>query len=78
MTNTDRYLEASLEILIDELAADEELYDAFLRNPERTLRLAEDWGLPLSESEVRLLRVHVRKVWDAVVDTIGARHQAAA
>ena len=78
MTNTDRYLEASLEILIDELMADEELCDAFFRNPERTLRLAEDWGLPLSESEVHLLRVHARKVWDAVVDSIGPRHQSAA
>jgi len=78
MTSTDQYLEASLEILIDELTADDELRDAFFRNPHRTLRLASDWGLPLSDSEVRLLRLHANKVWNAVAQSLGVLHESAA
>ena len=42
-------MEQTFEILINELVADEEFRDSFLRNPRRALHLAGDWGLPLCE-----------------------------
>ena len=78
MTTTGQHLDQSLEILVDELMTDDELRDAFLRNPDRTLRFANDWGMPLSDSELRLLRAPSFSLWDRVIDELEARLGAAA
>ena len=78
MTNSERHVDDTIEILIGELMADEELRDAFLRNPERTLRSASDWALPLSDSELRSLTASAHRLRDTVVDAIEARWPAAA
>jgi len=67
----------SLNILIDELIADDELRDSFLRDPERTLQFASDWALPLSESELRPLRARSYQVWEKVVEQLESQHVAA-
>jgi hypothetical protein len=78
MTTTGQHLEQSFEILIDELMSDDELRDAFLRNPDRTLEFASDWGMPLSDSEVQSLRAPSFGLWDRVVDELEARFGIAA
>jgi hypothetical protein len=78
LRSTDQDLNDSLEILIGELVTDDELRDAFLRDPERTLRHANDWALPLSESEVQLLRVPSFRLWDKVAEALEGRLSAAA
>jgi hypothetical protein len=78
MTSTDRHPDDTLEILIGELMADEELRDAFLRDPDRTLQRASDWALPLSDSEVRALRRAAHRIWDTVAEALEARWPVAA
>ena len=73
MTNAEQFLNDNLEILIDELITDEELRDSFLRDPERTLRFANDWGLPLSESELQSLRAPAYRILDKVTEQLAAR-----
>jgi hypothetical protein len=73
-----RFRQQSLDIFIEELIADEEFRDAFFRNPRRTLRLAADWGLPLSETEIRSLIAAEPLVWDRVAEEIVSRLQEAA
>jgi hypothetical protein len=48
-------MEHTVEIVSDQLVADEEFRDSFLRNPRRTLGLADEWGLPLSTTEIHAL-----------------------
>ena len=60
----------SLSILIGELIADDELCDSFLRDPDQTLRLAGDWALPLSETELQSLRAGSYRVWETVVEQL--------
>jgi len=78
MTSTDRHPDDTLEILIGELMADEELRDAFLRDPDRTLQRASDWALPLSDSEVRALRRAAHRICDTVAEALEARWPVAA
>jgi len=73
MTNAEQFLNDNLEILVDELITDEELRDSFLRDPERTLRFANDWGLPLSESELQSLRAPAYRILDMVTEQLAAR-----
>jgi len=68
----------TLDIFIEELVADEEFRDAFFRHPLRTVRRAADWGLPLSESEVRALVATDPAVWDRIAEDLDARLQEAA
>ena len=66
------------DILLDELVRDEEFRHSFLRQPRMTLKLADDWCLPLSESEVRALIAADRSAWERVTDALDARLQEAA
>lgn len=75
---TEQHANDSFEILVGELMTDEELRDSFLRDPEQTLRLASDWALPLSESELRSLRAPAYRLRDRVADELEARFAAAA
>ncbi|HJZ75748.1 MAG TPA: hypothetical protein VKE51_28640 [Vicinamibacterales bacterium] len=68
----------SLEIFIDYLIEDEELRDAFLRSPAKTMRLAADWGVPLCDSEIRALVALAPAIWDRIADDVDARLQEAA
>jgi hypothetical protein len=69
--------QSSLNILIRELRADDELRDAFLRDPQGTLRLADEWALPLCDSEVRSLQRPEYRLWETVVDELVSQSQAA-
>jgi len=71
-------MEQTLEIVIDQLMTDEEFRHCFFRSPRGTLRLAEEWGLPLSESEVHSLMAATRSVWDRLAADVTARLQDAA
>ena len=75
---THQHLNDTFEILVSELISDEELRDAFLRDPEGTLDPAGVWALPLSDSELRSLRIPANRVWDKVVDELEARLAVAA
>ena len=76
MTRTDQHVNDSLDLFVSELMTDEELRDSFLRNPRRTLQLASEWALPLSESELHALRAP--RMWSKVADALEARFLAAA
>jgi hypothetical protein len=78
MMITSQHANDSLEILIGELITDEELLDAFMRDPEGTLEHAGDWALPLSESELRSLRTPAYRLRDRVADELEERFAAAA
>jgi hypothetical protein len=71
-------MEQTFEIVLDHLVADEEFRDHFFRNPRKTLRLADQWGLPLCESEIASLIGVCVSVWDNVAEELDARLQKAA
>jgi hypothetical protein len=78
MTNSERHAQDSLEIFIGELMADEELLRSFLREPEQTLALADEWGLPLTKSELQSLQRPAFRLWDRVTEELEARYSEAA
>jgi len=71
-------MEQTIAIFIDHLVADEEFRHDFLRNPRRTLRLADEWGLPLSDSEISALIATDSAVWERVAEELDDRLQQAA
>jgi hypothetical protein len=71
-------MENSFDILIDALVTDDEFRHSFLRQPRMTLELADDWGLPLSRSEIRALIAADRTAWDRVADALGLQLEEAA
>jgi hypothetical protein len=74
----DANLERSLEIFIDELTADEAFRESFFRNPFKTLKGANEWGLPLTDSEIRSLNASSDYVVDRVADALGSAFEEAA
>ena len=70
-------MEQSFEVFIEELAADEALRQSFFRNPEQTLLQADEWGVPLSTTELQEF-VSSRTLVVRVGDALSARLQAAA
>jgi hypothetical protein len=73
MTSTETNLDQSLEIFIEELVTDEEFRAAFLRNPWKTVCLAREWGVPLSESEICALAGTARSTWESVAERLQGR-----
>ncbi len=71
-------LEQSVEILVDELMNDDELRQAFFRNPYRTLKSGAEWGLALTDNEVEALCTSRVPVWERVADAMNARLPLAA
>jgi hypothetical protein len=71
-------MDQTFEIVIDQLVEDEEFRDSFFRNPRKTLRLADEWGLPLSDSEIHSLLERTPAVWERVARELNARLQEAA
>jgi len=63
-------VEQTIEIFIDQLIADEEFRQMFLRRPRQTLRMAADWGLPLSDREIGALLAIEPALWDRVAETL--------
>ena len=78
MTTVDQYLNDSFEIFLNELMGDDELLRSFLRNPRRTLDMADEWGLPLTASELYSLRVASTALWDRLTEELALRLSAAA
>ena len=70
-------MQRSIEILIGKLVTDEDFRRAFQRDPTATLQLASDWGLALSQYEIRALLSTDQSLWDRVADEIDARLQKA-
>jgi hypothetical protein len=62
----------SRQIFLDELVGDEELRDAFLRSPRKTLELADDWALPLSATERWSLLAAHQALCDGLVEQMNA------
>ena len=52
MTQRQFELKRNVEILVNELWADDDFRDAFVRRPRTTLRKAGDWGVALTDSEL--------------------------
>lgn len=77
MFTTNPDLHRRVEMLIDELLADEELCHAFISSPARTLSAASDWGLPFCDSEVVQLRPLTQRLWERVVEEMETRRLAA-
>lgn len=71
-------MEQSLEILIDELVANDELRQEFFRNPYATLRAAGEWGVPLTDREVDALCTGRYPIWERVIDALNDRLPLAA
>lgn len=66
-------VQRSLEILIDELSADEEFRASFFRSPFKTLRAAgKEWGVPLSETEIHALIASGHHLWERVADAFSS------
>jgi hypothetical protein len=62
--------EQNIAIFVDELSRDEELRQAFFRNPRRTLQRADEWGLPFSASEIQSLMAAGHAVWERVAEEL--------
>lgn len=67
---TNANLEPSLDILIDELLNDDELRLSFMSNPYAMLETAGDWGIPLTDTELRALRANAPMIWERVADEL--------
>jgi len=78
MTSNHQHVTDSLDIFIGELMADDELLNAFLRDPELTLERARDWGLPLSDSELQQLFASAYRLWDNMTQALESRCDIAA
>ena len=70
-------MQRSIEILIGKLATDEEFRNAFRRDPRATLDEASEWGLALTEFEVRALLATDLSLWDRIADELDGRLQKA-
>ena len=71
-------MEQAFEIVIDHLVTDDEFRLFFLRNPRRALEAADEWGLPLCDSEINALMACGRSIWDRVAVEVNARLEYAA
>lgn len=78
MTQREFELRKSFEILLDELRSDNNLRDAFVRHPRKTLRSAGDWGVALTDSELYLLTAAERLVFAEVAAAFQGEFLAAA
>ena len=71
-------MEQTFEIMIDQLVADDEFRHFFLQNPRKALHAAEEWGLPLCDSEIHALIATGRSTWGRIAAEVDARLQHAA
>ncbi len=71
-------MDQNLDIFIDQLVADDEFRHCFIRNPRKTFGIAEDWALPLSDSEISALIAIEPALWDRVAEELIDRLEQAA
>lgn len=71
-------MEQTFEIVIDHLVADDEFRLSFLRNPRKALEAADEWSLPLCDSEINALIASGRYMWERVAAEVNARLEYAA
>ena len=71
-------MDATFEIFIDQLVADEEFRHSYLRSPRQTLGMADEWALPLSDTEISTLIALEPSLWDRVAEELIDRLQQAA
>lgn len=71
-------MDQAIDIFIEQLLNDEELRDSFFRHPRQTLRMAGDWGLPLSDSEVAALLAVEPSLWNRIAAQLIDQLQPAA
>jgi hypothetical protein len=70
-------LQRSIEILIGRLVTDEDFRREFQEDPDGTLRRATEWGLSLSDFEIRALVATDCTLWDRIADEVDGRLQKA-
>jgi hypothetical protein len=70
-------LQRSIEILIGRLVTDEDFRREFQEDPYGTLRRVSEWGLSLTDFEIRALVATDRTVWDRLADEVDGRLQKA-
>jgi hypothetical protein len=70
-------VQRSIEILIGRLVTDEDFRREFQEDPHGTLRRASDWGLSLSDFEMRALVATDSTLWDRIADEVDGRLQKA-
>jgi hypothetical protein len=66
-------MEQTFEIVIDQLVADEEFRDSFIRTPRQTLQESADWGLPLCDSEILALIAAGPRMLEQLADQLDDR-----
>jgi len=71
-------MDQTFDIFITELVNDDELREAFLRNPRRTLARADEWGLPFCDSEIQSLLANQRAIWNRLADMMDDDQERAA
>ena len=71
-------MDQTIDIFIEQLLNDEELRESFFRHPRQTVRLASDWGLPLSDSEIAALLAIEPAWWNRIAAQLIDRLQHAA
>ena len=67
----------SIEILIGRLITDGDFRHFYLADPRTTLQLADEWGLRLSDGEIRALIATDPMLWDRVAEELDAGLQRA-
>ena len=60
---------------IDELIVDETIRASVRSGAGRSLRIADDGGLPICERDMRTLIAADRSLWESVVEGLGDRWQ---
>jgi hypothetical protein len=70
-------VQRSIEILIGRLVTDEDFRREFRADPHGTLQRACDWGLCLSDFEIRALVATDCTLWDRIADEVDGRLQKA-
>ena len=70
-------MQRNIEILIGKLVTDEDFRAGFLTDPHAALRVAADWGLLLSELEIRALLSTDQSLWCRIADELDGRLQKA-
>ena len=70
-------MQRSIEILIGRLVTDEDFRREFQSDPIGTLRRTSEWGLALSECEIRALVATDCTLWERVAEEVDGRLQKA-
>jgi hypothetical protein len=75
---TNGYLQHSADVVLGELATNDEFCREFFRNPEKTLQLAPEWGVPIRPSEISALHRLGDRLWEWLSEELMSRPVATA